>query len=267
MRKIMLVAALVCAALFGCGGGSPTVCTPVMHPVTCAAIPGEGGGDSGGAVNDPTASAGLWEGSTSNGRQVLGALLSDGTYWFVYTALGDPSLIAGLGQGNATSIGGTLSSTNGLDFNLEGSGVTAANITATYSPQVSLSGTIRYPNQSVSFTANYVDVPPATLSQIAGSYSGEAATSGGTEAVNVTISAGGVISGTSAGGCSFTGAATPRTDVAVFDVAVTFAGGVCVLGTSTVRGVAFYDTGTGQLISAALNAGRTNGFLALGTKL
>jgi hypothetical protein len=266
MRKMMLAAALVCAALLGCGGGSPTVCTPLMHPVTCAAIPG-GDGSLPGAVNNPTESAGLWQGITSNGRKAYGVLLSDGTYWFIYTAMGNPSLIAGVGQGTATSIDGTLTSTNGLDFNLEGLGVTAASITATYSPRVSISGTVRYPTQSVSFTASYVDVPPAALSQIAGSYRGTAAVVSASETVNVTISASGTISGVGASGCSFTGAAAPRIDVAVFDVTVTFAGGICALGTSTVRGVAFYDTGTGHLISAALNTGRTNGFLALGAKI
>jgi hypothetical protein len=250
LRK-MVAAALVCVALFGCGGG------------------GDGGtGDSAlSPSNDPAASAGLWKGSTSNGRQAYGVTLSDGTYWFIYTAVGNSSRIAGVGQGTATSIGGTLISVDGLDFNLEGLGVSAASITATYSPRVSLNGTVRYPSQSVSFTTSYVSVAPAALSQIAGSYRGTAAVVAATESVNITISASGAISGTSASGCTFTGAATPRTDAAVFDVTVTFAGGVCALGGSTVKGVAFYDTSAGQLLSAALNAGRTNGFLALATKL
>jgi hypothetical protein len=250
-----------------CGGSGPSAeCPPNVHPAFCAPRPGAGGG--GGEVNDPTASAGLWQGSTSNGRQTFGALLSDGSYWIFYTLMGDSSRIAGVAEGTATSIGGTLTSTNGLDFSLEGMGVSTANIIATYVPRTSLSGTIGYPNQSVSFASSYVTVLPAALSQIAGSYRGEAAAASAptTGSVSVTVSASGVIDGTSASGCNFTGAATPRTDVAAFDLTVTFGGGACALGISTVRGIAIYDAITGQLLSAAVNTSRTDGFLALVTK-
>lgn len=248
MLTRLLAMTLVCAGMLACGGGGD-------------------GDDPASASNDPTASAGLWKGSTSNGRQAYGVLLSDGTYWVIYTATANPLRIAGAVEGTATSIGGNLSSSDALDFNLEGLGVTAATVTATYSPRNSLSGSIRYPNQTVAFTTKYVSVPAAALSQIAGSYRGTAAVVRAAESVNVSISSSGAINGTSASGCRFAGTATPRTDIAVFDVNVTFAGGVCALGTSTVRGVAFYDASTGQLFSAALNSGRTNGFLTVGTKV
>jgi hypothetical protein len=252
--------------LAACGGsGPPAECPPNVHPAFCALPPGSGGG---GEVNDPAASAGLWQGSTSNGRQAFAVLLSDGAYWFFYTVMGDPAFIAGVGEGTATSIGGTLTSTNGRDFNLEGQGVNPATLTATYVPQTSLSGTMRQPNQTMSFTTSYVTVPPAALSQITGSYRGDAAVIGASEAesINVTISSTGVIDGTSASGCNFTGAATARSDVAVFNLTVTFGGGSCALGSSTVRGIAVYDAITGQLLSAAVNPGRTNALLALITK-
>ncbi|NPC54317.1 hypothetical protein [Caenimonas soli] len=251
-----------------CGGsGPPAECPPNVHPAFCTARPGDGGG--GGPVNDPAASAGLWEGSTSSGRQTFGAVLSDGTYWFFYTLIGDFSRIAGLAQGTATSAGGTLTSTNGLDFSLEGMGATTANILGTFVPQTSLSGTIRYPDESVSFTTSFTTLPSATLSQIAGNYRGEAAVVSAptAESLSVTVNASGVIGGTTANGCNFAGTATPRTDVAaVFDITLTFSSRVCALGITTVRGIAIYDTNTGQLLSAAVNPGRTDGFLALVTK-
>lgn len=160
--------------LVACGGGGPPAeCPPNVHPAFCASAPGAGGG----AVNDPAASAGLWQGTTSNGRETFGALLSDGTYWFFYTLIGNPLFIAGVGEGTATSIGSTLTSTNGRDYNLEGRGVSSATLTATFVPQTSLSGTIRYPDETVSFTSSYRTFPPAALSQIAGSYRGTAAAS------------------------------------------------------------------------------------------
>ena len=265
----ILASALVASVLAACGGGdAPAVCPPNVHPVTCAPRPA-GGDDGAGAPvagNDPAQSAGLWQGTTTTGRQTYGILLSDGSYWFIYTAVRDTSLIAGVGQGTATSIDGTLTSTDGLDFNLEGMGVTPASVTATYSPRDSLNGTIRYPNQSVPFSTRYVTAPPAALSQIVGSYRGSAAVISAVESVDFSIGAGGVINGTSASGCRFSGSAAPRTDVSVFNVTVTFGGGSCGLGTGTVQGVAYYEASTNQLLSAAVNSGRTNGFLAVGTK-
>jgi hypothetical protein len=262
----ILVTWAFASLLTACGGGG-------------APDPGGGGGSSGtGTSNstgggqdikdDPRAAAGLWQGSTSDGRQSFAVLLSDGRYWFFYTAVGTSSSISGVGEGIATSIGGTLTAPEGRDFNLEGNGVSPATLTATYMPQALLNGTIQYPNQTVSFTTSYVSVRPAALSQIAGSYGGAAAVVGASDAesVSLAISAGGAVAGTSARGCNFSGAATPRTDVAVFDLTLTFSGGACALGTSTVRGIMFYDANTGNFLSAAVNAGRTDALLAVGTK-
>jgi hypothetical protein len=252
--------------LVACGGGGPPAeCPPNVHPAFCVARPGDGGG---GDVNNPAAAAGLWEGSTSNGRRTLGAVLSNGSYWFFYSAVADPTRLAGVGEGTATSIGSTLTSTNGRDFNLEGLGVNPASLTASYVPQTSLSGTIRYPNQTVSFDASYLTFPAAALSDIAGSYRGDAAVVGASqiESVSFSIGATGLIRGTTTSGCNFTGTATPRTDVAVFDMTVAFSGGACALGVGTVRGIGIYNTDTRQLLGAGVTGDRTNALLALGTK-
>ena len=80
------------------------------------------------------------------------------------------------------------------------------------------------------------------------------------------VASGGAITGTSAGGCSFTGTATPRASANVYDIMVTFGGGVCDNGTNTVTGVAYYVAAQNELIGTALNGGRTNGFIFVGVK-
>lgn len=263
-HKIFATCILAASLLAACGGGAPAECPPNAHPAFCAARPGGGG-----AVDDPAASAGLWEGSTSNGRETFGAVLSDGSYWFFYTALTSAFLIAGVNEGTAISAGGTLTSVNGRDYNLEGRGVDEMTLTANFVPQTSLNGAIRYTDETVSFTTSHVTYAAASLSQLAGSYRGEAAVAGAsqTEPISVTISASGIVSGSAQSGCNFSGSAAARTDVAaVFDLTVTFRGGACALGASTVRGIVIYDTSSQTFLSAAVNAGRTNAFIAAGVK-
>jgi len=49
-------------------------------------------------------------------------------------------------------------------------------------------------------------------------------------------------------------------------LSVTFGGGLCIFGTSTLPGIAYYDVPTHQLYAIAPNAARTDGFLAVGVK-
>jgi hypothetical protein len=134
-----------------------------------------------------------------------------------------------------------------------------------------LGGTLTYIGGTTNtFTSTYdadYDLTPS-LATIVGTYSGEAVTVGNTnpELATVTIAGGGAITGSSAGGCSFTGTASPHAKGNVYDISVTFNGGVCTNGTNTVTGVAYYIAAQKGLVSTALNSGRTNGFLFEGTK-
>jgi hypothetical protein len=76
-----------------------------------------------------------------------------------------------------------------------------------------------------------------------------------------TLNATGAFSG-SVSGCSFAGTAMPHGNVNVFDLSVTFQGGLCVFGTSTLTGIAQFD-GI-YLIAVAPNAARTDGFFFIG---
>ena len=233
----------------------------------------DGGGDNPAppASASATSAEGLWNGTTNSGRSVAGLVLNDGTYWVLYTLIGNPSVIAGVVQGNSSSQNGSITSSNAKDFNLEGLGsITDASITGSYVMKQSLNGTTIYANNGGqgTFTTTYdtdYDIPP-NPALLTGIYSGLTATTGGVETVTVTLSAPGSITGSSANGCQFTGSFAPRSRGNVYDVSITFAGGVCSNGTNTVTGVAFFDAGTKKLYSAGLNSTRTNGFIFIGTK-
>ncbi|MGE3152152.1 MAG: DUF5050 domain-containing protein [Nitrospiraceae bacterium] len=231
------------------------------------------GGDQG--TSSPPASTvtaeGLWIGNTTTARTVRGIVLDNGSFWVLYSAPNNSSIIAGGVQGSSTSSNGVFSSADARDFNLEGAGINNATIAGNYVARQSLSGTISYPslNQTVAFSGVYdaaYDLTPS-LATIAGSYSGTAAVVGSIgEATTVTISQAGGISGLGSSGCTFTGTVTPRAKGNVYDLSVTFGGGVCSNGNSTVTGIGYFDAGSNQLYSATVNSTRTNGFIYVGTK-
>ncbi|HEX7767154.1 MAG TPA: hypothetical protein VF443_10605 [Nitrospira sp.] len=230
----------------------------------------DGGSDNLTPPASATSAEGLWNGTTNSGRSVAGLVLNDGTYWFLYTLMGNPSVVAGVVQGNGISQNGSITSSNTKDFNLEGLGILNASINGSYVMKQSLSGTIVIANNGgqSTFTTTYntdYDTPP-NPALLTGTYSGSTATTGGVESVTVTLSTPGSITGSSASLCNFTGTFAPRSSGNVYDVSITFAGGVCSNGTNTVTGVAFFDAGTKKLYSAGLNSTRTNGFVFIGTK-
>lgn len=213
---------------------------------------------------------GLWQGTTNTSRTITGLVLDDGTYWFVYSAVRNSNIIAGVVQGNGSFRNGSFRSTNGRDFNLEGLGINPFALAGTYTAKNDLSGELSYSSGgfTMTFTSRYdadYDLTPG-LAAIAGTYEGFAATSAGSESATVSVNAVGAISGRGESGCRFTGNATPRTQGNSYNIVVTFGGGICANGTSTVTGVAYFDSDTNQIISAALNRARTDGFVYAGIK-
>lgn len=244
--SISIFGLLVVAYLSGCSGDGDTS-APSPTPL-------------------PTASAeGLWTGTTDTNRTVKALVLDDGVYWALYSEATNPSVIAGVVQGNSSSQNGAFSSSNARDFNLQ-TGILEATINGNYAMKQNLNGTISYKNNSqATFTTQYdsdYDLTP-DVSAVAGTYTGFVTAS---ETVTVIVSTNGSISGNSNTGCTFSGSFSPRTHGNVFDVTVKFDGQPgCSMGTETVNGIAFYDAGTKQLYSAALNADRTDGFVFIGT--
>jgi hypothetical protein len=263
IRNFALAGALLLA---GCGGGGGNPGTCMASALTCAAIEaGSNGTPPASTISD---AAGLFNGTTSTSRTASALVLADGTFWLLYSPVGNPALIAGAEQGHLTGGAGRFTSGDIVDVGLES--MTAAQGTAvgTYVPRASAAGTVSFGAQSVGFTATYDQTygTAATLGAVAGSYSGTGVVLGGSETVRLSVSSTGVIAGSGTSGCSFTGTAIPNPGVNSYAVTVTFGGAPCSNANSTVSGVAYMNATTQRLYSAALNPGRTNGFLFVGTK-
>ena len=260
-------------------GGAPnhrfTRSATLFNQMRAAGWPFEGDGRTGAfacvpqsAPPTPTAE-GFWAGTTSTNADLSGIVLDDGTFYLFSTSPSGQGVILG----TAIYTDGQFNSSNAIDTDITGLGITNTNatISGTYVPRSSLNGTITSAFGSTTFTSTYDSTyeQPASLSAAAGSYSGVAATIAGTTAgagnAVVMLDTAGTFSGTTIG-CAFAGAITPRGGVNVFNVSVTFQGGFCTLGTSTLTGVAGYDPVSGQLVVIASDAARSNLFLVAGTK-
>jgi hypothetical protein len=253
--KVLALGAFV--VLAGCGGGgdSPTQATAAAEA-------------TGQEASSATATAeGLWSGTTATNRTITGIVLSDGTYYFLYSFVGNPSLVAGVVQGTGMVSGTTFSSSNARDFNLEGLGVLPGTVSATVATRQSLSGTVSYGTGSTSFSTTYHSDYEATpsLAAIAGTFTGQVALSAGIQSASVSVSPSGVLSGGS-GGCAIGGTMTPRSDGNAFNVVVTFGASPCYFAHQTFSGIAYYNSGARRLYAAAPNASRTDGVLFVGTK-
>jgi hypothetical protein len=214
---------------------------------------------------------GSWSGTTSTGRTLTAIVLSDGSYWILYSGIAAPFNLGGVIEGTGGGLINTFTSSDARDFNAEVGGTArTARVSATFVAKQTFDGTITYsaPAEVVSFTTTYnsqYDLTP-TLASVAGIYSGASGVVGATESATVTVSPAGQVTGVGASGCQFAGTATPRPSGNVYDVAFTFAGSPCGNGTSSVNGVAVFDAASKRLSSAALNSGRTNGFVFIGAK-
>lgn len=243
--------------------------------IACAAalvLVGCGGG--GGDHSAADGAQGFWSGTTDTNQDVAGIVLDDGTYWVIYTpANSNPGAgvvtIGGVIQGNGSSKNGTFSSSNGKDFNFQGAGISDISLSAAYEAKKTFNGNVDYSNGAIvnfltHYDARYEQKP--SLATLAGSYTGPSITADGTDQTTFTIGADGKLNGSGTSGCQFYGEAAPRKQGNVYNVSVTFEGGVCSLGSGTVNGVMVFDTNSGALQASALNDARSNGFFVHATK-
>jgi len=262
--------------LAGCGGGDDDSSVSVAPPPVVNPVPPPPVVPNPPPVYPPE---GMWVGTTDTGRSVYGFVLNTTEYWVLYSSQFNADIIAGAIQGTSTvipgpivgtSATGDLSSSDAKDFNLEGAGILDATVLASYVERTSFNGSVSYttPPSSSTFAATYDkrwELIP-TLTSLAGSFTGASAVLGGSEPTTLTITDTGNISGSGTSGCTFTGTAAPHVRGNVFDVSITFGGGVCSNGTDTVTGIGFYDIATKRLWGTALNSTRTNGFIFAGSK-
>jgi len=247
------IGVLAISALAACGGGGGG---------------GDGDSDSGGGSVDAGTAEGLYTGTTGNGQTLTGLVLDNGNYWVLYSDV-NGSAIDGVIQGSSSSNNGNFTSSNGRDLNFGAYGISDLTIAGTYVAKQSIAGNLNYGGAkpttfNASYDARYTQ--PATLANIAGSYSGQSATAGENEGANFTVSATGAISGSGASGCRFTGSVAPRGNVAAYDLTLSFLGGICEQGTATITGIAYMEPGSNRLLAAALDSTRRNGAVFIGEK-
>jgi len=190
----------------------------------------------------PTAE-GRWFGSRSDGQNIVGYILDTGAYYFFYYPTNNP--LSGVIQGTGRSVNGAFFSSDAFDFQFAPGtpfGGVPATVIGSYTARSALSGTVNEGAGSVGFNTIYSSLyeQPVTLASSAGTYLAP-------PAGNVTIDATGAVTGSSSTGCTFSGTAVPRGGVGVLDLTLTFGGGGgagCALGTSTLRGIAFFFDAT-----------------------
>lgn len=224
---------------------------------------GGGGGGNGGAAGT---AEGLWRGIMGTNRAIAGIVEPDGTYWVIYSTVGDHSILSGMVQGTGVSDNGVFTSSNALDINLEGLGPNLGTVDADYVQKASFDGTVAGPGGgSVIFNslydADYESTP--TLASLAGVYTGTEFFT--PEAAVITISAGGTFSGVGADGCQADGTVTANPSGNFYDVSATL-GAACSNPGMVLTGIAYLDSIGTTLTTSALNGARNVGFLFAGTK-
>lgn len=246
-----------------------------LTPLTltlCLCLAGCGGGGGGGTNNlaadtgpvAPAAQPGnLWSATTSTNRAGDIIILDDGSYYFLYAKVGDPTTLGGAIQGQVSgpNNSGSIASTNSIDYNWEsGSGASAVLSSSLAAQTLALNGSVSYDatERNFSFTSTYrpASSQVTSLAELAGPYVSKDGL------MNLTITSAGVMSGAFTSGCNFKGKVTPTTNyTTVLSVAITFQGGNCSQGTASLKGIAIYDTAQRELSAMAIDTPRTSAIL------
>jgi hypothetical protein len=230
---------------------------------------GSGGGGGGDNSSSSNSAEGLYKGTTNTGRNIYGLILSDGTYYFIYSGLNYSGETGGVLQGGSSSFGENLTSDDAMDLNIEGAGIVKGKVTITYTPKESAYGMMRlYDNDVYTFTTTYdsdYENKPS-LSAIAGTFSGWVAFSQGKENATWTVSSTGAITANGESGCTATGSAKTHSRGNVYDVSISFGGVPCHFANQTMTGIGYYDPEYNRMWITAPNGDRTDGILFEGDK-
>lgn len=210
-----LVGAGLLLALTGCLDGPGT-------------DPGSGGLPEPDYTGGPS-TAGLYKGLTSNGEDVVGAVLGNGDYFFLYSAESGDLFTGGIEGafiGRLTASNSDIESSNDVDVNFDGA-ILNYDLSGAYTTGQALLGEVRYTTEDgrfVQFTTDYDDQYDQTvpLSDIAGEYTGDTVSRAREEAAAVIVEADGTLSGIDAMGCTLSGSITARPDSNLFDVSFAF---------------------------------------------
>lgn len=150
-----------------------------------------GGGGNNGGVDDPSITppppapvanlnpVGAWYGTSSEGRSVWGIMRADGRYWFLYSAIGDPSLLAGGMQGYGVVQGDEFASFDIFEYSTDAVNVQFGTLTGQIVERQSLSMTlVRLSGERFTFNLTYqpqIQSSGPDITQAAGTYLGSTA--------------------------------------------------------------------------------------------
>ncbi len=244
-------------------GGAPnhryTTSLTVFNTMAAAGWVSEGNGDTKVFACVPSApgakaAEGLWRGTAPNNRTFFAIVLNEGTYYIAYSLPGAASFagvasFSGVVHGSGNAADGVFTSSDARDFALRLGGFGFASTV------------------SVTYDAAYGK--PASLSALSGSYnglSGHLDDAGST--MTASIDSNGVISAGNPGGCQFSGTATPRASVNVFDLAIQADSGPCLGGPGLRQyGILYYDEAARQFYAfIPFNSGRPDMQFLVGAK-
>lgn len=246
----VLAATTLMAACGGGGGGEASPTAPVVVPPV-------------------TKIEGYYEGNVVSGAQTqrfqLLALENDQFYALSGTTDAQGVLrVVSLTEGRGASANGSFTAADARSFSNDGR-VVAGTISATFVPNVSVSGTASSSTGTSTFSGTTPAAAvvaydtPVVLSSVVGAWAG---TSLYGDSVNFSINASGVLSATFAG-CTYSGLVAPRpSGKNVLDVTVTVGPAPCASAGERFVGVgvtSVLTNGRRQLIIAGTNAARTGG--------
>jgi hypothetical protein len=184
----------------------------------------------------PLATAeGFWTGTVAGGGNFTAIFLENGDSWVVY---GTGAVVEGIMRGTVTSSGAQFAGTlRNYDF---GEDLIVANdLSGTYESRATIAGTSTGPLGNATFSGTYRSFYEfaARPELVAGTWVGALE---GTDVLTLAVSASGQVTGTSPSGCQVSGTIQPRASGKnVYDVAVTFGGAQCSIGTGSGNGVAY----------------------------
>jgi hypothetical protein len=229
-----------------------------------ALLAGCGGGD-----NNSGPSTGGWVGTIAGNRDLTAVVLSDGAYYLMYSAAGDASTVGGVVQGTAAISGDTFTSSDALDFNVEGAGIKPGAVAASLHPWDKFEGAFTPTSGTAESFQTRFDVIKTpggpTLAQLAGAYNGNAGFALGVRPAVFTVTAAGAVS-SSINGCAITGTATPRTDINGYDLTIAFGPAPCAIPNLSFTGIAYVRQDNGRLYAAARNAATKQSVIFSGSK-
>ncbi|PKM22859.1 MAG: hypothetical protein CVV10_02200 [Gammaproteobacteria bacterium HGW-Gammaproteobacteria-14] len=247
----------------------------ILMPVALVACGGGGGGgdkdgDTGGA--DTSDAQGLYSGTADGGVDVVGLVLGNGHYYFLYGSQVDERVDGVVHGRDGKAADGSFTSSNARDYALDEDEVFSASINASYTSGATLNGTITYSDETASFNLVYDNDYDQPATMPVGRIEGVATSKSGDDTVYFDVTSGGSFSGQSNDfACSFGGTLAARGSKNVFDLRVTFASGAagadCDFPGKLLDGVAYFDVEEGVFYAAAPTENRDSGFLFVGDLL